>query len=144
MEKKEFEKAVKEQIENTIFYNIGTEEIDDDESNYEAGRRDAIYDFGEELFVAGADWRINSVWHTYEEAKEVDLGKENIVIVMYPNNIYKIGKLSLYQHKKTNPTTGLQEIVQEVVVEQPHNMVCLLSRCKGWAYVKDLIPNNRK
>lgn len=67
MEKKELEKAVKEQIENTIFYNIGTEEIDDDESNYEAGRRDAIYDFGEELFVAGANWRINSVWHDVKE-----------------------------------------------------------------------------
>lgn len=91
-------------------------------------------------FADSAQWRINSVWNTYEEAKEVDLGKENIVIAMYPHNIYKIGKLSLYQHKKTNPETGMQEIVQEVALEQPNNMVCLLSRCKGWAYIKDLIP----
>lgn len=91
-------------------------------------------------FVEGAQWRINSVWHTYEEAKDVDLERTDIVIVMYPHNIYKIGKLSLYQHKKTNPEKGMQEIVQEVALEQPNNMVCLLSRCKGWAYIKDLIP----
>lgn len=92
-------------------------------------------------FIEGAQWRINSVWHTYEEAKDVDLERTDIVIVMYPHNIYKIGKLSLYQHKKTNPETGMQEIVQEVALERPNNMVCLLSRCKGWAYIKDLIPN---
>lgn len=92
-------------------------------------------------FIAGADWRINSVWHTYEEAKKVDLKKEDVVIAIYPHNIYKIGKLSLYNNIKTNPATGLQETVQEIVVEQPYKMVCLLSKCKAWAYIKDLIPN---
>lgn len=95
----------------------------------------------ENAFVKGAYWRINSVWHTYEEAKEVDLKKEDVVIAIYPHNIYKIGKLSLYNNIKTNPATGLQETVQEIVVEQPHKMVCLLSKCKAWAYIKDLIPN---
>lgn len=94
-----------------------------------------------ESFVLGAEWRINSVWHTYEEAKEVDLKKEDVVIAIYPYNIYKIGKLSLYNNIKTNPATGLQETVQEIVVEQPHKMVCILSKCKAWAYIKDLIPN---
>lgn len=123
MEKEDIEKAADDFADREYEYN----DID----------RNALY----KGFYWGAQWRIKIVWHTYEEAKEVDLEKENIVIVMYPNNIYKIGKLSLYQHKKTNPATGLQEIVQEVVIEQPHNMVCLLSRCKGWAYIKDLVPN---
>lgn len=82
MEKEDIEKAADDFADREYEYN----DID----------RNALY----KGFYWGAQWRIKIVWHTYEEAKEVDLGKENIVIVMYPNNIYKIGKLSLYQHKK--------------------------------------------
>lgn len=42
MKKEDVDKAAKEEVENTVFYNICTEEIDNEESNYEAGRRDAF------------------------------------------------------------------------------------------------------
>ena len=42
MKKEDVDKAAKEEVENTVFYNICTEEIDNEESNYEAGRRDAL------------------------------------------------------------------------------------------------------
>lgn len=45
MKKEDVDKAAKEEVENTVFYNICTEGIDNEESNYEAGRRDALYDF---------------------------------------------------------------------------------------------------
>lgn len=113
MGKKELEKAVKEQIENTIFYNIGTEEIDDDESNYEAGRRDAIYDFGEELFVAGADWRINSVWHDVD--KELPEYNRHVVNEDWFDFTAKDEK-------------DLKRIMSQY-------------KFKRWAYVEDLMPN---
>ena len=39
-------------------------EINFEEDNYDAGARDAVLDVTERAYIAGAEWRINSVWNT--------------------------------------------------------------------------------
>ncbi|WP_143269526.1 hypothetical protein [Bacteroides clarus] len=38
-------------------------EINFEEDNYDAGARDAVLDVTERAYIAGAEWRINSIWH---------------------------------------------------------------------------------
>lgn len=84
MKREDVEKAAKKEIEDTISYAIRCEEIDNEESNYEAGRRDALYDFGKDFFTAGAEWRINSVWHP---ATERPKDGEYLTILHENNNV---------------------------------------------------------
>lgn len=116
MKREEVEKAAKEEVENIVFSNICSEEIDSEESNYEAGRRDALYDFGQELFIAGAKWQLNSVW--YDESKIPN--KPKLVIVEFPD--------------------GRIDIVYFHSVKSWKSMI---KRNGGirWAYIDDLKPN---
>lgn len=111
MKREDVEKAAKKEIEDTISYAIRCEEIDNEESNYEAGRRDALYDFGKDLFTAGAGWRINCVWHNSKtEVPDVN----TIVLVEKEDG-------SIWQYKVFAKSKMLG--------------------WKRWAYIKDLIPN---
>lgn len=85
---KDVENAAKKEVEDTISDVIRYEEIDNEESNYEAGRRDALYDFGKDLFIAGATWRINSVWHDATEKPKLG---ELIIVEVY-GKIWEYGK----------------------------------------------------
>ena len=52
-------------------------EINFEEDNYDAGARDAVLDVTERAYIAGANWRINSVWH--DASERPDKGKMLIV-----------------------------------------------------------------
>lgn len=97
-----------------------------------------------QAFEDGAEWRINSVWHTFEQIEEADLKSSDLVIAIYPHGIYKMGHFAMYEHYKSIPETNVQERVSEPVIKGKNHMVCLLSKCIGWAYVKDLIPINEE
>lgn len=120
MKKEDVDKAAKEEVENTVFYNICTEEIDNEESNYEAGRRDALYDFGVDLFISGAKWRINSVWHS---SKEIPTNKTMAILAMRSDgSCEKVFFSTLLRWRSFIKQCG---IVQ-------------------WAYIKDLMPNTKE
>lgn len=42
---------------------IDYDAVNYEEDNYEAGRNNALCEFGVDIFKDGAAWRINSVWH---------------------------------------------------------------------------------
>ena len=113
MKKEYIEKAAKAEVENIVFYNICSEEIDNEESNYEAGRRDGVCDFGEELFIAGANWRINSVWH--------DVDKE---LPEYNRHVVNEDWFDF--------TAKDEKDLKRIMNQYPF---------KRWAYVDDLKPN---
>lgn len=119
MTKEDIEKAAKAEVENIVFYNICSEEIDNEESNYEAGHRDGVCDFGEELFIAGANWRINSVWYDAKEEPKYDeyFLYENVVHAYHVDGIY--------------PSEDEPFVWDDYVKDWG------LIR---WAYIKDLIP----
>lgn len=71
---------------------------------------------GRDGFIAGADWRINSVWHKPEEVPEV--GRQILVDKIVGFELYILVK-SIFFHWK--------EIAQ-------YNYVV------RWAYIDDLIP----
>lgn len=64
MKKEDIEKAALKYkaklVEDVINYN----NINAEENNYEAGKAHALDDFIEDAFKDGAEFRINSVWHT--------------------------------------------------------------------------------
>lgn len=117
MTKEDIEKAAKAEVENIVFYNICSEEIDNEESNYEAGRRDGVCDFGEELFIAGANWRINSVWHNVSKKPSFS----NLPILL--------------QHKN-----GQIHFIDAV----PASWIYIQKYYTRWTYINDLMPNMKE
>ena len=73
---------------------------------------------GEALFIEGAEWRINSVWHKPEEVPEV--GKDCLVEYVDGNGRahIRIDKRSEYEWIEA----------------------CHYDRVLRWAYIDDLIP----
>lgn len=73
---------IEKEAEKTVDYLSMTEiddgEIDYEESNYEAGRRDSLEEFGKDLFVKGANWRIISMWH---DAENTPKNKKMIIAI---------------------------------------------------------------
>lgn len=116
MKKEYIEKAAINHINNVLDSTIDYTVINNEEDNYEAGRRDALFDFGSDIFKAGADWRINSVWHDSK-----DIPKESSAILAI------------------RPDGG-PEIFDFINLLR---MRFLIKRCGfvQWAYIKDLIPN---
>ena len=68
-------------------------------------------------FVAGAEWRINSVWHDASEKPDTDKG--DLLIIVKD----EFGK---YVHFRQDAYYVLKY------------------GCVRWAYIKDLIPNTEK
>lgn len=116
MKKEDIEKAAINHINNVLDSTIDCTVINNEEDNYEAGRRDALFDFGSDIFKAGADWRINSVWHDSK-----DIPKESSAILAIRSD-------------------GSTEIVYFINILRWRS---LIKRCGfvKWAYIKELIPN---
>ena len=91
-------------------------EINFEEDNYDAGARDAVLDVTERAYIAGANWRINSVWH--DASERPDKGK--MLIVEDIDSAYDLVYLT-----KSKPWEELSE--------KNHYMRC--------AYIEDLLPN---
>lgn len=63
MTKEQIEQIATDYIEDLLSDNIDYGSVNNEEDNYEAGRVHALDEFGADIFKAGAQWRINSVWH---------------------------------------------------------------------------------
>ena len=70
-------------------------------------------------FVAGAEWRINSVWH--DRTEKADTSKE--LIIMYPNGSARIILL--------NPNLTFDGFL-------------LVDMFIKWAYVSDILPERKE
>lgn len=92
-------------------------------------------------FIRGAKWRINSVWHSYEDAKKADLDKKDLVIAYHPKiNEFFIGTLVLTHYYRTNPETGVTTKIPEVAIKYDKYMEAIFTEGVQWAYLKDLMP----
>lgn len=107
------QKAASDSVHDTIGFVINEYDINFEENNYEAGRRDALFDYGSVLFTDGAKWRINSVWHDKSEIP--DLSQD--VLIIFKNKICSI-------------LIGAVHTLSELKHYDYTN----------WAYVKDLLP----
>lgn len=63
MTRVQIEKAAKNYIDDFLNDHIDYDAVNYEEDNYEAGRNNALCEFGVDIFKDGAAWRINSVWH---------------------------------------------------------------------------------
>ena len=80
-------------------------------------------------FIAGAQWRINSVWHDASEAPEAD----KPVLVLFEN---VIGRYVYYELKSFKPI---------VIKNWEKNRECIaLERVLYWAYIDDLLPERKE
>ena len=89
-------------------------EINFEEDNYDAGARDAVLDVTERAYIAGAEWRINSVWHSNNRTYKAQ--KPALVI-------FKNGKAKVYDN------------LTDLTIES------LWGEIDRFAYIEDLIPN---
>lgn len=95
----------------------------------------------EQSFEDGANWRINSVWHSYEDAKKADFDKKDLVIAYHPKvNKFFIGNLFLSHYYRTNPETGVTTKIPEVALKYDRCMEVIFTEGTQWAYLKDLMP----
>lgn len=110
MTQEQIKRAANSYIDDFLYNHIDYTVIHD---NYETGRNNAICEFGPDIFKAGAQWRINSVWHDMEE-------KPNFR-----------GLPILLEHKK-----GQIHFLDET----PSNWNYVIKYYIRWAYVVDLLP----
>lgn len=78
------------------------------------------------LFKAGAEWRINSVWHSITEIPDC-----HRFIVFLP-------KKSTIGSK--NPIMGYIEREQDFYIQPSRMHLCRLDEMESWAYLDDLLP----
>lgn len=84
------------------------------------------HEFAVPLFKAGAEWRINSVWHS---------------ITVIPNChrfIVFLPKKSTIGSK--NPIMGILEEDRTFISSRPGCILCRLDEMESWAYLDDLLP----
>lgn len=84
------------------------------------------HEFAVPLFKAGAEWRINSVWHS---------------ITVIPNChrfIVFLPKKSTIGSK--NPIMGILEENRTFISSRPGCILCRLDEMESWAYLDDLLP----
>ena len=85
-----------------------------------------LHEFAVPLFKAGAEWRINSVWH---------------YITVIPNChrfIVFLPKKSTIGSK--NPIMGILEENRTFISSRPGCILCRLDEMESWAYLDDLLP----
>lgn len=93
------------------------------------GQEGWVKDYGVSCFMAGAQWRINSVWHDASEAPEAD----KPVLVLFEN---VIGRYVYYELKSFKPI---------VIKNWEKNRECIaLERVLYWAYIDDLLPERKE
>jgi hypothetical protein len=115
-------------------------EINFEEDNYDAGARDAVLDVTERAYIAGAEWRVNSVWHkTKDEVPQAHGEYENEHYPQIPCLVY--GKLSTgtgYGVRYWNVTEQCWDD------EECDDYECSKDAIEEWAYLDDLIPNKKQ
>ena len=85
-----------------------------------------LHEFAVPLFKAGAEWRINSVWH---------------FITVIPNChrfIVFLPKKSTIGSK--NPIMGILEENRTFISSRPGGILCRLDEMESGAYLDDLLP----
>ena len=117
MNREQIEKAAKNFIEDFCYDHIDYTSINCEEDNYEAARNNTLCEFGADIFSAGADWRINSVWH---DTREIPKEGEHIVIATASGNFF-----SWYV------TLDIMQVFDEFNV-------------KLWARSSDLLPEGKE
>ena len=116
MELQTIERAANDFINDFCYDHIDSSAINREEDNYEAGRNHALLDHGNDVFVAGAEWRINSVWH---DARK-DVPEEFIPILVERDDF-----------------TFSVNMVGGYMTSCPLHWV-------RWAYVIDLLPERKE
>lgn len=112
----EIEKAANAYTQEIIDSN--TFDVNFDEDNYDAGSLYATSEVCPMAFKAGADWRINSVWHTTADMPE-----------KY--------KLCLVEYKDSD---GKNKMRIDWRSEYEWVGMCHYDTILRWAYVSDLLP----
>ncbi len=74
---------------------------------------------GIKAFKAGANWRINSVWHDASENPKLNK------FFVFENKCNEWGTDCLYQHQKWNLYVAVNDLIR-------------------WAYIEDLLPNTEE
>lgn len=123
MTQEEIQKAASDSVHDTIGFVINEFDINFEENNYEAGRRDALFDYGSVLFTDGAKWRINSVWHDVNEV----IIKPGFILIEFQNKhelCYNIWRV-----KSTDIAAAWDKFMKE-------------NKAIRYAYIKDLLPIN--
>lgn len=87
-------------------------------------------------YIEGAKWRINSVWHKNDEMPERNMdslgsGEDVLVRPKYTNNI------ELCQSMRDFDEYGIYYLAGE-------RETYLMEDIEIWAYVNDLLPNNKE
>ena len=72
-----------------------------------------------EGFIAGANWRINSVWHDASENPKLNK------FFVFENKCNEWETDCLYQHQKWNLYVAVNDLIR-------------------WAYIEDLLPNTEE
>ena len=116
MNRETIEKAARNFIEDFCHDHIDYTSINYEEDNYEAARNNTLWEFGTEIFMAGAEWRINSVWHNL--GKEMPECNRHVVNEDWFDFIAKDEK-------------DLARIIKKYPFKQ-------------WAYVDDLLPERKE
>lgn len=77
-------------------------------------------EYSREDFIAGAQWRINSVWHDKKDPPKI--GEEILMesVLLSGKTMYKVRVMTDYKEWQEN------------------NFI------KSWAYIDDLLPNGKK
>ena len=115
MTREQIEKAAKTYIDEFLPEHIDYTDINYEEDNYEAGRNNAICEFGEEIFKDGAKWRIDSVWCT--DVKKGDTRKA--ILVKFTNGLYNV-------FEDIRDLKGIEDLVEM------------------FAYIHDLLPERKE
>lgn len=116
MDKEQIEQAANAYTQEIIDSN--TFEVNFEEDNYDAGSLYATSKVCPMAFEAGAEWRINSVWHA-------------------PCDIAEPGKDSLVEHMDGDGNVCIRIDWRS---EYEWVQACHYDKILRWAYVEDLLP----
>lgn len=111
MTQEQIKRAANSYIDDFLYNHIDYTVIHD---NYETGRNNAICEFGPDIFKAGAQWRINSVWHDASEQPR--------------RNTWYIAQIGDSAFDTFTDSANWKSYAKGL------NIIC-------WAYIEDLLPN---
>ena len=130
MNRETIEKEARNFIEDFCHDHIDYTSINYEEDNYEAARNNTLWEFGTEIFMAGAEWRINSVWHDVQ--KELP-APDKTVIVEY---IIDGERDCCFTHRSESPRVSVDKHVFNFYVRGAEII--------RWAYLEDLLPDRKE
>lgn len=85
-----------------------------------------LHEFAVPLFKAGAEWRINSVWHSITVIPECYR-----LVIFIPKKVGMTKRL---------PIMGILEENRTFISSRPGCILCRLDEMESWAYLDDLLP----